>query len=70
METRIPMVDLHGQYLNIKSDIDRAIQQVIDSCSFIGGPAVASFRDHLLSGKYADVRECHIEPYGCWCMNC
>ena len=47
MENRIPMVDLHGQYLNIKSDIDRAIQQVIDSCSFIGGPAVASFRDHL-----------------------
>ena len=27
-----------------------------------GGVLDASFRDHALSGKYADARECHIEP--------
>ena len=41
------MVDLHGQYLNIKTEVDNAIQQVIDSSAFIGGPAVKSFSSHL-----------------------
>ena len=41
------MVDLHGQYLNIKPEVDAAIQQVIDSSSFIGGPAVNAFAAHL-----------------------
>ena len=41
------MVDLHGQYLKIKADIDTALQQVIDSCAFIGGPAVNTFTCHL-----------------------
>lgn len=47
MENSIPMVDLHGQYLKIKSDIDSALQQVIDSSAFIGGPAVNDFATHL-----------------------
>ena len=41
------MVDLHGQYLKIKSDIDAAMRQVIDSGVFIGGPAVSAFSAHL-----------------------
>lgn len=41
------MVDLHGQYLKIKADIDTAIQQVIDSSAFIGGETVNDFADHL-----------------------
>ena len=41
------MVDLHGQYLKIKPDVDAAIQQVIDSSAFIGGPAVSAFAEHL-----------------------
>ena len=47
MENSIPMVELHGQYLKIKSDIDDALQQVIDSSAFIGGPAVNTFATHL-----------------------
>lgn len=47
MANNIPMVDLHGQYLKIKTDIDAALQQVIDSCAFIGGPAVNTFTSHL-----------------------
>lgn len=47
MENSIPMVDLHGQYLKIKTDIDSALQQVIDSSAFIGGPAVKDFATHL-----------------------
>lgn len=41
------MVDLHGQYLRIKPDIDAAMQQVVDSGAFIGGPAVSTFAAHL-----------------------
>lgn len=47
MENSIPMVDLHGQYLHIKTEVDAAMQQVIDSSAFIGGPAVKSFASHL-----------------------
>jgi len=41
------MVDLRGQYLKIKPEIDAAIQQVIDNTSFIGGSIVESFTTHL-----------------------
>lgn len=47
MENSIPMVDLHGQYLKIKPEIDAALQQVIESSVFIGGPAVKDFAAHL-----------------------
>lgn len=32
----IPFVDLKAQYQSLKSEIDRAIQNVIDDCAFIG----------------------------------
>ena len=41
------MVDLKGQYLNIKSEIDSAIASVLESCSFINGPQVKDFSQHL-----------------------
>ena len=41
------MVDLRGQYLKIKSEIDAAMQAVVDDTAFIGGPAVDTFRSHL-----------------------
>lgn len=41
------MVDLQTQYQHIKEDIDRGIQAVIDSASFIKGPAVVSFQANL-----------------------
>ena len=37
------MVDLHGQYLRIKPEIDQAIQSVLDSSAFIQGPQVKEF---------------------------
>jgi dTDP-4-amino-4,6-dideoxygalactose transaminase len=46
------MVDLHGQYLQIKSGIDTAIQQVIDSSAFIKGKEVFTFQEEL--GAYMD----------------
>lgn len=43
----IRMVDLEGQYLKIKEEIDSAIQEVIDSTIFIGGEQVKSFGQEL-----------------------
>jgi dTDP-4-amino-4,6-dideoxygalactose transaminase len=40
---KLKMVDLHGQYLRIKEEIDTAIQQVLDSTAFINGPQVSEF---------------------------
>lgn len=44
---KISMVDLQTQYHNIKSEIDQAIQEVIDTTSFINGPAVKQFQTAL-----------------------
>lgn len=41
------MVDLHTQYLRIKSEVDSAIQEVLDSTAFIQGPQVNLFADAL-----------------------
>lgn len=41
------MVDLHQQYLNIKADVDAAIQSVLDSTAFIQGPQVSKFATEL-----------------------
>ena len=43
LEEQIQMVDLHGQYLRFKEEIDEAMQVVIDSCAFINGPQVKTF---------------------------
>lgn len=44
---KIQMVDLQTQYLRIKDEIDRGIQQVIDSAAFVKGPKVNEFQKHL-----------------------
>lgn len=41
------MVDLKGQYDRIKTEIDNAIQSVIDSSHFIRGPEVKQFEEEL-----------------------
>jgi len=51
---RYPMVDLLGQYQKIKPEIDAAIQEVIQSTSFIGGAAVKTFQKNL--ARYLDVK--------------
>src|SRR5436190_11206463 len=43
----IKMVDLHGQYLRIKPEIDQAIQRVLESADFIQGTAVGEFEADL-----------------------
>lgn len=52
------MVDLATQYQAIKSDIDSAIQEVLDSAIFIGGPVVQRFQKSLES--YLNVK--HVIP--------
>lgn len=41
------MVDLKGQYLKIKNDVDAGIQEVIDSTTFIKGGKVNDFQNNL-----------------------
>lgn len=55
---KISMVDLKGQYLKIKDQIDSSIANVIDSTAFINGPAVKNFQEHL--EKYLNVK--HVIP--------
>ena len=40
---KIRMVDLYSQYLNIKHEIDTAIQEVLNTTAFIQGPQVGQF---------------------------
>jgi len=47
MRTEIKMVDLKNQYLKIKSEIDFAISQVLDSTEFINGKEVKIFQQNL-----------------------
>ena len=54
------MVDLQTQYQHIKADIDRGIQAVIDSASFIKGAAVSSFQANL--EQYTGSK--HVIPVG------
>ena len=41
------MVDLHGQYLKIKNEIDEAMQGVLDTSAFIRGPVSDEFEQAL-----------------------
>lgn len=54
----IKMVDLHKQYLRIKPEIDRAIEEVLTSTAFIQGPQVREFGAAL--GKYTGAK--HVIP--------
>ena len=55
---KIQMVDLKGQYQKIKSEVDKAIQNVIDNASFINGPDVKEFSNELC--EYLKVK--HVIP--------
>ncbi|HEV2833228.1 MAG TPA: DegT/DnrJ/EryC1/StrS family aminotransferase [Hanamia sp.] len=52
------MVDLKQQYLNIKTEIDAAVADVLDSSVFIGGPQVNNFSKSL--ADYLGVK--HVIP--------
>lgn len=55
---KIQMVDLKGQYLKIKLEVDAGIQDVIDSTTFIKGSKVNDFKRHL--EQYLQVK--HVIP--------
>jgi len=44
---KIELVDLKTQHDKIKGDIDQAINEVMNTTSFIGGPAVKEFKQNL-----------------------
>lgn len=54
----IHMVDLAGQYQKIKTEVDKALLDVVQSTAFIGGPVVKSFQDNL--EKYTGIK--HVIP--------
>lgn len=57
---KIQMVDLQSQYYKIKSEIDNALLNVMDSAAFINGPEVKSFQKEL--EDYLEVK--HAIPCG------
>ena len=50
----IKMVDLNGQYEAIKVEVDSALDSVLNTTSFINGPAVKEFQSNLQ--KYLNVK--------------
>jgi len=44
---KVPFLDLKAQYESIKDEINEAIQKVLDSCAFAGGPFVEEFEKNF-----------------------
>jgi dTDP-4-amino-4,6-dideoxygalactose transaminase len=42
---KVPFLDLKAQYSSIRDEINSAIQEVLDSCAFAGGPFVQKFEE-------------------------
>ena len=57
---KMQMVDLKGQYDRIREEINREIQQVLESATFVNGPKVKEFAGHL--AEYCGVK--HVIPCG------
>lgn len=57
---KIQMVDLQSQYQKIKPEVDKSIQEVIDTTTFIKGGKVVDFQKNL--ENYLDVK--HVIPVG------
>ena len=55
---KIQMVDLQSQYQQIKETVDKSIQEVLNSSTYINGPLVKEFQVDL--EKYLDVK--HVIP--------
>lgn len=54
--SRIPVVDLHAQYLSIRGEIDAAIEGVIRGSSFVRGPYVERFESEF--ARLIGLRHC------------
>src|SRR6056300_1199929 len=55
---KIQMVDLQGQYQQIKETVDTSIQSVLDTSTYINGPLVKDFKKDL--EDYLEVK--HVIP--------
>jgi dTDP-4-amino-4,6-dideoxygalactose transaminase len=55
---KIQMVDLKGQYENIKETVNTSIQEVLDTNTYINGPQVHAFQKNMEA--YLDVK--HVIP--------
>ncbi|MAG21747.1 MAG: hypothetical protein CL943_00380, partial [Candidatus Diapherotrites archaeon] len=53
-ETKIPPIDLVGQYNSMKQEIDNAVKGVLDSGHFVLGPNVSAFEEEFAS--YCDTK--------------
>jgi dTDP-4-amino-4,6-dideoxygalactose transaminase len=53
---KVPFLDLKAQYESIKDEINEAIQKVLDSCAFAGGPFVEEFEKNF--AKFCEVKHC------------
>ena len=52
---QIQMVDLKTQYHRYKPEIDKAIYDVLDTTSYINGPAVKLFQEKMHNFKIYNV---------------
>ena len=53
---KVPFLDLKIQYQSIKSEIDSAIQKVLDNTAFILGPSVENFEKEFANAQ--EVKYC------------
>jgi dTDP-4-amino-4,6-dideoxygalactose transaminase len=53
---KVPFIDLHRQYLSIKPDIDKSINQVFEASQFIGGNYVTQFENEF--AQYCGIDYC------------
>ncbi len=53
---KIPLIDLHAQYLRIQSEVDIALHRVVTSASFIGGEEVHQFETEFAA--YCESKAC------------
>ncbi|HOX43466.1 MAG TPA: DegT/DnrJ/EryC1/StrS family aminotransferase [Myxococcota bacterium] len=56
LQRKIPLVDLHAQYLSIKPEIDAAIARVIENSAFIGGDEVRLFEEEFAA--FCEAKAC------------
>lgn len=60
MTMKLNMVDLKGQYDKVREEVNAEIQKVLDTATFINGPKVKEFAEHLV--EYCGVK--HVIPCG------
>ncbi|GIV33630.1 MAG: hypothetical protein KatS3mg031_1165 [Chitinophagales bacterium] len=53
---KVPFLDLHAQYVTIKNEIDRQLEQCLETSSFIGGQIVSRFEKEF--ADYLGVKHC------------